>query len=950
MSEVVAVVTEEEEAAAAAYFAHTVEQDPGAWFINYGVIKDKDGRMCGPCFDLPVVANTLQERAFAYYRACQIACVACLMIFLKPRQKGASTGAEAIAYHHQRRNKGLNGALMGDIQATSDKVFEIYRRFAQFDTFRWRDGLRLNESSDKVEDLTLPGGSEYHKETAGSKNAGRSGTVQVARMTEPAWFQNTGAVDPVLAFLNSFNDASPISLGIADSTPNGPKGWFYETARSQSSAWKLIFAAWFEFEDSKRAFAHPDEREEFMANLRLDEKDELRKFGRDKATGALVITPEHLNWRSYTIENKCGGDVDKFRQEYPSDPIECLTPETRVGTSLGYVQIKDVEVGSMTDSGRVLAKELKGVRPVFTVITKAGYSFRATWEHLVSVGSEWVPVKDLLGKKVTLRPPVLAENIHIARWTGFAGATCELRIGLTWGAFLGYFMGDGSICRDSLSLVCDARDTDLIEDIRAQFTHLFSLPFGSRLLGKNKGCFEWRVASNRFKPLLETLGCMEGLRRKVCVPECIWRSPKGVVREFLRYLFEADGWASKTAPVVKFFSKHLDFTRDVQRLLLAFGVRSAIRDVVRTTAGGSFPGHELALNACDAVTFMREIGFVSARKRSGFAAIYQVTGKVRDRYTLSDEVVLVKMEEKTSPIWDLQIEGNPQFSANGILVHNCFLLSARPKFNVAVLEEWHTAAKAKFPMKRGSFTLQDDGSASFVQDEMGGTVVFEDAKFGCSYIIGGDYMTGEDQANVNGTADPDYHDIQVWRAPYIDQRGNLFLSKLVARHSSRVDTDLAAYEGVGLSRAYGDCLIVPEVNGPGLHVVKKMIELGGNVFRRNITNTTTNTVDRHLGWMTDGITRKTIIDSLTVKVRENELDIPDKEVVQQMKDFVTNAKGKPEAMAGKKDDAVMAAAIAQANIGSATRYDHKKRRMPTERQLRRDPSLLFRDGTRVVSA
>jgi len=35
-------------------------------------------------------------------------------------------------------------------------------------------------------------------------------------------------------------------------------------------------------------------------------------------------TPEQLNWRRYTIEVKCGGDVDKFMQEYPATPEEAF--------------------------------------------------------------------------------------------------------------------------------------------------------------------------------------------------------------------------------------------------------------------------------------------------------------------------------------------------------------------------------------------------------------------------------------------------------------------------------------------------------------------------------------------------------------------------------------------------------------------------------------------------
>ena len=91
--------------------------------------------------------------------------------------------------------------------------------------------------------------SQYGKETAGSKNAGRSGTIQVGNMTEVAFWPMQGERDPALGYLQSLYDGDHVSLVVADSTPNGPNGWFYRTW-VQDNEWAKIFAAWFEFEDS----------------------------------------------------------------------------------------------------------------------------------------------------------------------------------------------------------------------------------------------------------------------------------------------------------------------------------------------------------------------------------------------------------------------------------------------------------------------------------------------------------------------------------------------------------------------------------------------------------------------------------------------------------------------------------------------------------------------------
>ena len=92
------------------------------------------------------------------------------MVILKPRQKGASTCAQALTYHHMRKHENLSGSLMGDIAGTSDKVFEIYRRYAENDVFPWDDtGTNLADNGNLADLIKLNTGSAYGKETAGSK-------------------------------------------------------------------------------------------------------------------------------------------------------------------------------------------------------------------------------------------------------------------------------------------------------------------------------------------------------------------------------------------------------------------------------------------------------------------------------------------------------------------------------------------------------------------------------------------------------------------------------------------------------------------------------------------------------------------------------------------------------------------------------------------------------------
>jgi hypothetical protein len=236
-------------------------------------------------------------------------------MLLKPRQDGGSTGVQALIYHHLQTFSGLNAAVMGDITGTSDTVFNIFRYLAEHDRFNWGNPIQSNLD----DDIVLGNGSHYGKQTAMSKNAGRSGTLQVANTTEVAFFPR-GEKDPALAFLNSLSTESYTTLGIMDSTPNGPFGTFFDYWMAKDNGWIKIFIPWFSEPDHVRLFENGDEREEFGRSLNEDEREEQLKFS---------LTLEQLNWRRRMIKVKCQGDVDKFRSEYPSDDISCFFRSSR---------------------------------------------------------------------------------------------------------------------------------------------------------------------------------------------------------------------------------------------------------------------------------------------------------------------------------------------------------------------------------------------------------------------------------------------------------------------------------------------------------------------------------------------------------------------------------------------------------------------------------------------
>jgi len=560
--------------------ADLIRIDPEVWFSTFGVIKDKRGK------DIKPMPNTLQKRMFAHYRKCQVEGLPCKMIILKPRQKGASTCAQALTYHHMRKHENLSGSLMGDIAGTSDKVFEIYRRYAENDIFPWDEtGQNLEDGGSLADAIRLRTKSVYGKETAGSKNAGRSGTIQVGNMTEVAFWPMGGERDPALGYLQSLYDGDNVSLVVADSTPNGPAGWFYRTW-VQDNEWAKIFAAWFEFDDSEVPFKSEDQLKDFKDTLTDDEKSEMERFD---------VTWENMHWRRRVLQDKCNGDVSKFRQEYPSDPEEC------------------------------------------------------------------------------------------------------------------------------------------------------------------------------------------------------------------------------------------------------------------------------------------------------------------------------------------------------------FLMSSRPRFHMDCLNDMVKDAKTQ-NYKVGVMSVQEGNKGSFRADPQGNWRVYDEPEHDSKYLISADTCTGEDQQQQGLAADPDYHSIQVWRAAYEDWHGVWHVPRLVAIHHSRLDIGVLAQELEGAARYYGGAFIVPEVNNSGLALLKYLLEMGLSVYRRRKVNDSNGMVEKSFGWSTDKITRKTVIDHMASELMDGNYDIPDLDVLHEMKVFVVNDKGKPEAAPGHHDDHVLAAAIALYNLDLASSYKLPKKTKITNRMLRKNPGLMCPDG------
>ena len=481
-------------------------------------------------------------------------------------------------------------------------------------------------------------------------------------------------------------------------------------------------------------------------------------------------------------------------------------------------------------------------------------------------------------------------------------------------------MGDGSYSCDTLSIACDAKDQDVVDDVLQNIKDVFGLEAHTRLIGSNKGCCEVRVSCKPLKPIFDRLGILKrrgsdgNVLRDVKVPDCIFRSPESVVKAFLSALFESDGFNGYNTPRIIFFSKHKQFINDVQLLLLACGVVSRnTTNKRRNGKGFVYDANELSLNGWRAYEFNQKIGFISSRKRSR-------TQMPKTRLALSNEFVtkVVEIErdgyEKT---YNLTIDPIHEFDANGIHTHNCpeeaFLSSGNCIFNLNTINERKEQLRDKrIPFEDKGYFLYNLDFDHYTHERK-----LTDIRWVSDYKNG--YITLYKKC-VNRmpyvlSIDPAGDGSDFTAMQVLDNRTG---DEVCILHKNGMNSFEIACQAYCLGKMYNTALIGAETNFAP-EVMSHLNEFGYlNLYLT--TNEKTNLeyrVDKKLGFRTTTITRPYLIDMLLHYINENAHLINDYATLSEAENFVRvyktidgRTRQKEQANEGAHDDLLMSLGIA----------------------------------------
>ena len=411
---------------------------------------------------------------------------------------------------------------------------------------------------------------------------------------------------------------------------------------------------------------------------------------------------------------------------------KCLVGNTKVISNDGIMDIKDIkkdqslyQEGSFENvSSNVKYTNQKTIK----ITTKLGYSIEGTPNHKISSNGKYIRLDELnMGDKVDLSffeypdIPYVKEvapffltkkldSIDLERLDDSMLPTITLNE--RWGYFLGIFLGDGNIGQnESVNISCDSREN--IVDLMYEFGKSIGLNVNIRKGDKrntNGTCVHF--GSRNLKWLLSNRFGFNGgkFKKNLNVPIQIWKSPKSVVREFIKGLFDADGTTGYTdhSTGISFTTKNKQLAEEIQLLLLGFGIISGVRDRFNTKYQRTY--YTLFLNRQASDIFYKEIGFACIKKQEKLKNIISKphSNKYKE-WEMNDEIV--DIQTGYNDVYDVEIPNNHFYVANGFVSHNSNIKCL--EYNALGIPAVYSNAE---PYKDMTLTSDDeDGIISYIE-------------------------------------------------------------------------------------------------------------------------------------------------------------------------------------------------------------------------------------------
>lgn len=254
-------------------------------------------------------------------------------IVLKARQMGFSTLTEGIIFKKTVTAFNIKSGIITHEASATDNLFNMSKRYLDNLPDEMKPQIKKSNAKELVFDSEKGTGLKgiIKCMTAGNTTVGRSDTFQNLHISEYA-FWGGKKKDTLIGLLQSVPNTKDTMI-VVESTANGYDDFkdMWDDAVEGKSDFIPVFCAWWELDEYRKEYNG------FELNK---EEIELKKL--------YNLDNEQLAWRRWCIQTNCRGDVNLFKQEYPSCPEEafmssgnCVFDKEKIINRIQ--QIKDIE-------------------------------------------------------------------------------------------------------------------------------------------------------------------------------------------------------------------------------------------------------------------------------------------------------------------------------------------------------------------------------------------------------------------------------------------------------------------------------------------------------------------------------------------------------------------------------------------------------------------------------
>ena len=420
--------------------------------------------------------------------------------------------------------------------------------------------------------------------------------------------------------------------------------------------------------------------------------------------GLVLVGKGYVKMGQYTsMSNRILMDVARSHVILVAGKRGCLTKETMVFTNKGYKPIKEFnekkdKIFSFNkenkkfewEKAELLKYPIKNEK-LLQIELKDGRIINLTKEHpLLSSYGKYIYYRRACDLKTNDKIVLSTKLPEIKKDAPTGVPFKEGKESLRIARLLGFILADGSIgirkgkfkdgrgkwyngtkARIRIYNACEEILIQAKEDLEKEFKII-----AKRYKRNDCNCEVIETKHQKIAKKFIELGIPKGLKSGIIrIPKIVFKSSNKFKSEFISALFDCDGYINSTGRCIDYSSKSRKFLEDLQILLTHFNIESVIRLKNAKLNKKIFENYRLFITDNTSVENFKKIGFQNPFKQERLNKHKHNKTKRRKTHYILENLVCTRIKSikeinGIKEVYDLSVDKNHSFIANGIISHN----------------------------------------------------------------------------------------------------------------------------------------------------------------------------------------------------------------------------------------------------------------------------------------